>query len=569
MAAHGHAPPILELVHAFPTDQDTTAPEVFAQIVNDIDDDQNTSTNHGADAATSLSLVPSTTGGSGTFIPPVAPVPSATTSRGGVYVRLTLSVGAHGATIAPGLEIDDCGLCPFCLDKPKYGGPGTKRQKCELKQQEASFAAENRATRIWACLHCISGAEREQIQEITKMPLPEPLVKAIDEGPLPLVWAYRRKRRARTLPPAYVLMYYCEDRVPLDRSQLALSRQRYFKNSRSDLSIDSDKSKLRKPRIQRPRVHPVAAYPGDEHNGAAMAMVGGQMADPTWGYGQACAPMAYGQTYPQAIPGTQQPLYAAAPYMVPHPGQPMYGAAPPVSMYAQQPMYAHPQHALAPQPALMYQPDGQPVMYQPSMPPEMPHEMQQPPVPVPQGRRSKKRGPLEDDGMGGMPSPQMAHGGYYAHPADPYYGAAHTTSMVPETAPSGPPLAQSALPPAAPMPVGQMEEEANSWIADPAGEAGEYGRPSKRGKRGGASPRAPPPAPPPADPPPDDDDSSNAMSNKTLELMLSRLQGQLPPATYEKVITLVRDVQCRRMSLSRSEFLQHFQAICAGNPKPR
>ena len=49
----------------------------------------------------------------------------------------------------------------------------------------------------------------------------------------------------------------------------------------------------------------------------------------------------------------------------------------------------------------------------------------------------------------------------------------------------------------------------------------------------------------------------------------SRHQGQLPPATYEKVITLVRDVQCRRMSLSRSEFLQHFQAICAGNPKPR
>ena len=53
------------------------------------------------------------------------------------------------------------------------------------------------------------------------------------------------------------------------------------------------------------------------------------------------------------------------------------------------------------------------------------------------------------------------------------------------------------------------------------------------------------------------------MSNKTLELMLSRLQGQLPPETYDKVINLVRDVQNRRMSLSRSEFLQHFQAICA------
>ena len=41
------------------------------------------------------------------------------------------------------------------------------------------------------------------------------------------------------------------------------------------------------------------------------------------------------------------------------------------------------------------------------------------------------------------------------------------------------------------------------------------------------------------------------------------MQGQLPPETYDKVINLVRDVQNRRMSLSRSEFLQHFQAICA------
>ena len=65
------------------------------------------------------------------------------------------------------------------------------------------------------------------------------------------------------------------------------------------------------------------------------------------------------------------------------------------------------------------------------------------------------------------------------------------------------------------------------------------------------------------------EDSGSAMSNKTLELMLGRLQGQLPPQTYEKVIELVRDVQTRRMSLSRSEFLQHFQAICAGAPKPR
>ena len=28
---------------------------------------------------------------------------------------------------------EDCGECDFCLDKPKFGGPGTKKQKCELR----------------------------------------------------------------------------------------------------------------------------------------------------------------------------------------------------------------------------------------------------------------------------------------------------------------------------------------------------------------------------------------------------------------------------------------------------
>ena len=36
----------------------------------------------------------------------------------------------------------------------------------------------------------------------------------------------KRKRRARTLPPAYVLMYYCEGRVPLDRSHPAWGEER-------------------------------------------------------------------------------------------------------------------------------------------------------------------------------------------------------------------------------------------------------------------------------------------------------------------------------------------------------
>merc|ERR1712223_1489369 len=28
---------------------------------------------------------------------------------------------------------EDCGDCHFCLDKPKFGGPGIKKQKCELR----------------------------------------------------------------------------------------------------------------------------------------------------------------------------------------------------------------------------------------------------------------------------------------------------------------------------------------------------------------------------------------------------------------------------------------------------
>ena len=33
----------------------------------------------------------------------------------------------------PGCLRNDCGSCVFCKDKPKYGGPGKKKQKCELR----------------------------------------------------------------------------------------------------------------------------------------------------------------------------------------------------------------------------------------------------------------------------------------------------------------------------------------------------------------------------------------------------------------------------------------------------
>jgi len=524
MAAEADSSACLATIPAFAVPEgDDEAPEVLAHIVDDMDDQSADEGEEGDGDEANMMMSP--TGVSGTFIPPQPPVVPDIGNVGGFHVRLTLSVGAGGASIAPGLEIDDCGQCPFCLDKPKYGGPGTKRQKCELKQQEASFTADNREPRIWSKLHLVTGQEMEQIRQISKLPLPEPLVSAIESGPLPLVWAYRRKRRARTLPPAYVLMYYCEERVPLDRSQLAVSRQRYFKNSRTDLATGTEKGRSRKPRVSRPRISTVTAYPGDEDdpNMAPLAMAS-QMADPNVINWQAAppggvCPVVYGQP----VTGSQASMYAQhPPYMVgsvPPPGAPMYSPA-----YAS--MYPPPPHMYA----------------QPPM--AMPEDASQP------GRRGRKRGPA-DDGMGvppGMPAPS-----YYAPPPDGYYAHAQPP----------PPMATGM-----PMEMGHMgmEEEANSWIDPTGGEAGDYGRSTKRGKRGAAPRSAPAPE---AAASGDGEEDGNAMSNKTLELMLSKLQGQLPPATYEKVITLVRDVQCRRMSLSRSEFLQHFQAICAGNPKPR
>ena len=49
-------------------------------------------------------------------------------------------------------------------------------------------------------------------------------------------------------------MYYCEGRVPLDRGELAVSRQRYFRNSRTEGAAgpsSGTKPKSTAPRKQR------------------------------------------------------------------------------------------------------------------------------------------------------------------------------------------------------------------------------------------------------------------------------------------------------------------------------
>ena len=503
---------------AFPVVDDSGQhPEVLAQIVDDMDDVDDDEAEEGMEQIVDPALTKL-----GTFIPPRAPGSALAVERTseGVHVRLTLSVGAAGSMLPPGLEIADCGVCTFCRDKPKYGGGGTKRQKCELKQQEAAIVFDNRDPRVWCGLHLITDQEMMQMREIQKLPLPEPITQALEKGALPLVWAYKRKRRARTLPPAFVLMYHCEGRVALDRSHLALSRQRYFKNSRSDLNGDPEKAaKVRKPRVPRVR-HPAEMQlqyaASGQYDMAPLAVATTTMGDPSQGWGTPGATCVYAQPV-----GAGPPMYPGSSY-APAYGQPgpiMYGAQP--VMYEAQPqipiMYAPPQPMMATQP--------------PSA-----------------GRHGKSHAGEEEAAM----SPGAAAGGafypapdqsqYYSQPPSAYVGM-HSSE--------------------------QMEEEANSWIMDPpAGGEGSAdgtspsGRAGKRAKKGGRA--AVEAAPEPAG-----EAEGDQMSNKTLEIMLSRLQGQLPPQTYEKVIALVRDVQMRRMSLSRSEFLQHFQAICAGAPKPR
>jgi len=64
-----------------------------------------------------------------------------------------------------------------------------------------------------------------------KLPPPE-LSSAAAQGPLPLVWGFRRARRARPLNPAYVLMYHCEGTVPFDCSFLKTSLEHRCLGSR-------------------------------------------------------------------------------------------------------------------------------------------------------------------------------------------------------------------------------------------------------------------------------------------------------------------------------------------------
>ena len=39
---------------------------------------------------------------------------------------------------AAAMVLEDCGQCPMCLDKPKFGGPGNKKKACIAKRTVAA-----------------------------------------------------------------------------------------------------------------------------------------------------------------------------------------------------------------------------------------------------------------------------------------------------------------------------------------------------------------------------------------------------------------------------------------------
>jgi hypothetical protein len=135
-------------------------------------------------------------------------------------VRLMLTVSSGGVGFSPpGSVASDCGECQYCLDKPKFGGPGSKRKRCLAR----CCLEPPGPARVWGSLRVVTVQYLRELEAYASQDPPPELVEARAHGPIPLVWGLRRAPRARPLPPAYVLMYHCERHVQLDLSTLPLS----------------------------------------------------------------------------------------------------------------------------------------------------------------------------------------------------------------------------------------------------------------------------------------------------------------------------------------------------------
>ena len=147
-----------------------------------------------------------------------APLSTSRVDGGAPRVKLTLLPSSLSATLQNIVNGTprDCGTCSSCLDKVKFGGKGTRRQKCD--NLRFSTGADQPVS-VAASLRVEADADI--------LPRDPRLEAAVKHGPLPLVWGVRRPRRARPLAPAYVLQYHCEGQLLLDSSHLAPSIERY------------------------------------------------------------------------------------------------------------------------------------------------------------------------------------------------------------------------------------------------------------------------------------------------------------------------------------------------------
>ena len=101
--------------------------------------------------------------GSASALPSSAAVFAATSTavRGSIHRMPTPSPAAPDCVLRQGgLEIKDCGECVFCLDKPRYGGKGTKRQKCINKKVPSVSPVK-----AWASLRVTSLQQMAVIEE--------------------------------------------------------------------------------------------------------------------------------------------------------------------------------------------------------------------------------------------------------------------------------------------------------------------------------------------------------------------------------------------------------------------
>ena len=72
-------------------------------------------------------------------------------------------------TVCSAEPVADCGACVFCLDKPKFGGAGTKRQSCVVRR-----AAPTGVPRVHTPLRVVSTQYLQQLERYTPHSQPEP-----------------------------------------------------------------------------------------------------------------------------------------------------------------------------------------------------------------------------------------------------------------------------------------------------------------------------------------------------------------------------------------------------------